>query len=59
MVCSYSFYINIAVNVGVIFLQQFAQLKQSISFHTAVSTVSTIVLMFLGGFFSTFLKKRL
>jgi hypothetical protein len=55
MVCSYAFNINIAVNVGVIFLQQLAQLKQSISFQTAVSTVSTIVLIFLGGFFSTFL----
>jgi len=45
--------------VGVIVLQQLAQVKQSTSGHTVLSIISATVSKFLGGFFSSLPKKRL
>jgi hypothetical protein len=45
------------VKVGVIFLQQLPQVRQSVSAHTALSTSTIILCKPLGGCFSNFVKK--
>src|SRR5204862_6578303 len=44
------------VKVGVIFLQQLPQVRQSVSAHTSLSTVSIILCKPFGGLFSSFVK---
>jgi hypothetical protein len=39
-------------------LQQLAQLRQSVSFHTSLSSVTIVAKSFLGGFASIFERKR-
>jgi hypothetical protein len=49
---------SLGVNVGVIFLQQLPQLRQSVSCQTSLSAWSTILLMVAGGLFSSRVKNE-
>src|ERR1700712_3569912 len=50
---------SLTVNVGDIVLQQLAQVKQSTSFQTALSTSTAILSRSFGGVFSSLLKNLL
>jgi hypothetical protein len=49
--------ISLVRNVGVMVLQQFPQVKQSVSSQISLSILAAIVSRFLGGFFSSLVRK--